>query len=68
MPAISVDEWQDLDELGQDSIICIRNSIGDILSDPPSSKWNIKPGASANRMSAEEIIISAIIGQTIEVC
>jgi hypothetical protein len=68
-PAVSVDEMQDFDEPGDDVVICIRNSVGDIASDPPSRKWAGRSSApSVASFSAEQITINAIIGQTIEVC
>ena len=69
-PAVSVDERQDLDVPGEDVFICIRNSSGDVVSDPPSQKW-IGGSSSEKSITAsfntDQITINAIIGQSVEV-
>lgn len=67
-PAVSIDEKQDLSHAGEDAIICIRDSVGDVVSDPPSMKWaGAENNTTSYTLNGEQITINAIIGQSLEV-
>jgi len=67
-PAVSIDERQNLDDdPSEDAAVFIRQSVGDITSDPPSRKWAVKATMENNYLTGDQLTISAIIGQAIEV-
>lgn len=69
-PAVSVDEFQDINDPAEDVIVYIRRCTGDVESDPVSRKWLALPSKQKvlfSNTNSDQIKLNAMLGQNIEV-